>query len=258
MKTLEQTANRNPSHYLASSNLQCLAWLAPLTLRICVCLLKYLKTTFAPENAGDNTLVSVSSRFNPGELDIMDADVVLFTTDNVFFYVHSAKILRESKDRFGGLVPENMGAQTALGELNVDLASGIPPTLLPVPYLSDVLNIVLHLVYGFSFQTYQPSLQVLHAVIPALQELGYAPHAFLTPNSEMFNLMVQAAAVDPLSTYALAAQYALEPLAVAVSALTLSGSLCGVDDNLARQMGPKYLKRLFCMSCFLTPLLSSL
>ncbi|KAF8598516.1 hypothetical protein BDV93DRAFT_450989 [Ceratobasidium sp. AG-I] len=190
-------------------------------------------------------LVSVSSRFNPGEPDIIDADLVLFTTDNAFFYVHGSKILRESKDHFGGLVPESMNIQVAQDKLTANLALSTPPTLLAAPYLSDVLNIVLHLVYGLSFQTYQPSLQILHAVIPALQELGYAPHAFFTPNSEMFNLMVQAAVADPLSTYALAAQHALEPLAVAVSALTLPGGLCDVDDHLARQMGPKYLKRLF-------------
>lgn len=178
----------------------------------------------------------------------MAADLVLFTVDNVFFYVHSSKILHQSANRFGGLVPEDMTVRLALDKPADDLAHRPTPTLLASPYLSHVLNVILHLAYGFSVQTYRPTIQVLHSLVPALQELGYAPHAFLTPGSEIFNMILQAAAEDPLKTYALAAQYALEPLAVAVSELTLSGSLSDVNDEQARQMGPKYLKRLFCTS----------
>ncbi|KAG9085584.1 hypothetical protein FS749_004314 [Ceratobasidium sp. UAMH 11750] len=110
---------------------------------------------------------------------------------------------------------------------------------------ADVLNVLLHLVYGFPVQRYQPSASAVRAVLPALQALGYNIHAFVTPRSELFMLLVQAAAVDPLPMYALAAQYTIEPLAVAISTLTLSGSLSDITDELAQQMGPIHLKRLF-------------
>lgn len=200
-------------------------------------------------DTGDNALVSISTRFHLGERDMQDADLVLFATDNVFFYAHRSTLLRESANRFGGFLPENEDMEEVdVSKPMAGLDLGAPPALVVVPYPADVLNVLLHLVYGFPVQRYQPSAAVLHAVLPALQELGYNLHAFVTPHSELFLLMVQVAALDPLPMYALAAQYALEPLAVAISTLTLSVCLSDISDQLAEQMGPLYLKRLFCTS----------
>ncbi|KAG8722838.1 hypothetical protein FRC08_007786 [Ceratobasidium sp. 394] len=202
----------------------------------------------SPAPAADDALVSISTRFHLGERDMQDADLVLFATDNVFFYAHRSTLLRESSNQFGGFVPETNEdpmEEVDVSEPMAGLDLGASPLLIVVPYPADVLNVVLHLVYGFPVQRYQPSASVLRAVLPALQALGYNIHAFVTPHSELFMLLVQAAAVDPLPMYALAAQYAIEPLAVAISTLTLSGPLSDITDELAQQMGPIYLKRLF-------------
>ncbi|KAG8743955.1 hypothetical protein FRC10_011029 [Ceratobasidium sp. 414] len=196
----------------------------------------------------DDALVSISTRFHLGERDMQDADLVFFATDNVFFYAHRSILIRESSNRFGGLIAEandDPMEEVDVSEPMAGLDLGASPSLIVVPYPADVLNVLLHVIYGFPVQRYQPPAPVLRAVLPALQALGYNVHAFVTPHSELFMLFVQAAAVDPLPIYALAAQYAIESLAVATSTLTLSGPLSDLTDELAQQMGAIYLKRLF-------------
>ncbi|CCO26436.1 hypothetical protein BN14_00460 [Rhizoctonia solani AG-1 IB] len=202
----------------------------------------------SPSDAGDNALVSISTRFHMGERDMQDADLVLFSTDNVFFYSHRSTLLRESANQFGGLLLENdgMDEEVDVSEPMAGLDLTAPtPTLIVVPYPADVLNVILHLIYGFPVQRYQPPISVMQQVLPALSALGYNLHAFVTPHSELFLLLVQAAASNPLPMYALAAQHSLEQLAVAISPFTLSGPLSDITDEMAQQMGPIYLKRLF-------------
>ncbi|KAJ1308695.1 hypothetical protein OPQ81_004386 [Rhizoctonia solani] len=202
----------------------------------------------SPSDSGDNALVSISTRFHTGERDIQDADIVLFSTDNVFFYSHRSTLLRESANQFGGLLAENdsMDEEIDVSKPMNGLDLTAPtPTLVVIPYPADVLNVVLHLIYGFPVQRYQPSGSVLRQVLPALVALGYNLSAFVTPHSELFLLLIQAAASDPLPMYALAAQYSLEQLAVSISPFTLSITLSDITDEMAQQMGPIYLKRLF-------------
>ncbi|CAE6480453.1 unnamed protein product [Rhizoctonia solani] len=202
----------------------------------------------SPSEGGENALVSISTRFHMGERDMQDADIVLFSTDNVFFYSHRSTLLRESTNHFGGLLLDNDGMDEEVDvskPMNgLDLTAPTP-ALVVVPYPADVLNVILHLIYGFPVQRYQPSGSVLCQVLPALVALGYNLHAFVVPHSELFLLLIQAAASDPLPMYALAAQYSLEQLAVSISPFTLSGTLSDITDDLAQQMGPIYLKRLF-------------
>ncbi|KAF8709554.1 hypothetical protein RHS03_03011, partial [Rhizoctonia solani] len=202
----------------------------------------------SPSDAGDNALVSISTRFHMGERDMQDADIVLFSTDNVFFYSHRSTLLRESANQFGGLLMENDGMDEEVDVskpmAGLDLTAPTP-TLVVVPYPADVVNVILHLIYGFPVQRYQPPASVLRQVLPALVALGYNLHAFVTPHSELFLLLVQAAASNPLPMYTLAAQHSLEQLAVAISPFTLSGPLSDITDEMAQQTGPIYLKRLF-------------
>ncbi|KAG8710317.1 hypothetical protein FRC08_017325 [Ceratobasidium sp. 394] len=188
---------------------------------------------------------------------MQDTDLMLLTRDNVFFCAHRSTLLRESSNCFGGLIENESPIELVdMAEPSMEnLEPYAAPSVVVVPYPADVLNVLLHLVYGLSVEKYQPSAHTLRAVLPALRELGYDIHAFVTPHSELFALFVQASVAAPLPMYALAAQYALEPLAVAISPLTLSGSLCNVSDELSRQMGSIYLKRLFCTSPlpFFTP-----
>lgn len=126
-----------------------------------------------------------------------------------------------------------------------DSLLNIDPKLVVVGIPSDVFNVVLLAIYQLSIQEYAPPNDTLRAVIPALASLGYDPGVIAYPRSELYGLLLKAAAADPLPMYAVAAQHSFEPLAVSISALTLRTPLHEVTDELSQQMGSMYLKRLF-------------
>lgn len=187
---------------------------------------------------------------------MQDADLVLAATDNVYFYAHRATLLRDSSNGFGGLLSGSFSASNEEVDVSqpmdtLDLIAAAP-TIVTVKYVSDVLNVAMHAIYGLSVQSYRPPPSTLRAAIFALFDLGYHVDKFLVPHSEMYMLFLQAAAAEPLQMYALAAQFSLEPLAVSVSTFTLAVAPSEITDELATQMGPSYLRRLFCM-CFFPP-----
>ncbi|KAG8712826.1 hypothetical protein FRC08_014041 [Ceratobasidium sp. 394] len=200
------------------------------------------------ESTSSKAPVLVSTRFNPEERDMLDADLVLVTQDLVYFYAHHATLLRGSSNSFTSLLrepPANINAEIDVFQpmLVSDLA--LVPTVVAIEYPSDVLNLVLHIIYKFSVQSYRTAPITLRAATTALFELGYNLEHVFTHYSEPYMLYLQGAVVEPLSMYALAACYSLESLAVAVSTFTLEVPLSDISDELAQQMGPIYLRRLF-------------
>ncbi|KAG8766786.1 hypothetical protein FRC12_006661 [Ceratobasidium sp. 428] len=196
------------------------------------------------------TLVSVSTRFNPEEQDIQNANVVLVAEDQVYFYVHLEALLSRSSNNFGSLL--NNSIKNAKTEVDISQPMNTPdllvsPTFITTEYTADVLNVVLHCVYGFSVESYRPLPATLRAATTALFDLGYPLPDIFIAHSEPYMLFLQAAVAEPLAMYAVAAQYSLESLAVAVSTFTLAVSPSDISDELAQQMGPIYLRRLFCM-----------
>jgi len=206
--------------------------------------------TGANSGQGSETLVSVSTRFNPEEQDMQDADLVLAATDNVYFYTHRSTLLHDSSNGFGSILS---GGTDAMIDEEVDVSQPMDtsdliaaaPTVIAVGYASDVLNVVLHAIYGLSVLSYRPPPSILRAAIIALSDLGYQIDRLLVPHSEIYMLFLQAAATEPLQMYALAAQLSLEPLAVSVSTFTLAVPPSDITDEVAAQMGPSYLRRLF-------------
>ncbi|KAG8718410.1 hypothetical protein FRC08_005312 [Ceratobasidium sp. 394] len=194
----------------------------------------------------DEPIALLSSRFNPTEPGFQEADLVLLTTDAVFFYAHTSELLRQSSNYFGNLIAEERISKgdstqcTSRGTYIID-----PPELKLVDYSSDVLELVLDAVYKRSTESLAPSIATLRDAIAALVSLGYCPKDMVVPGSELFVRSLEAAETEPLQVYALAAQHSLELLAVAASGLTSAHSLDDVSDELALQMGPIYLKRLF-------------
>lgn len=182
---------------------------------------------------------------------MQDADTVLVATDMVYFYSHRATLLCESSNHFGSLLLGMAGDQS----MEVDVSQPMDasdmvasPVFINVDYAADILNVLLHAIYGFSVQSYKPSPATLRATVAALANFGFHIERFLAPHSELYMLYLQAAATEPFPMYALAAEYSLESLAVSVSTFTLSVSLSDMTDDLAGQMGPTYLRRLFCKS----------
>ncbi|KAH7341244.1 hypothetical protein B0J17DRAFT_610196 [Rhizoctonia solani] len=203
----------------------------------------------APQGSkGDSTLISISTRFNLESPDIQDSDLVLVATDNVYFYAHKSILLLESSNRFGSLIPLSEDeAESQDGGSLPPVPSGFSGahTFITTDYASDVLNVVLHAIYKFAVEGYRPSPTTLRAATHALSFLGYDLGYIYAPHSELFMLFLQAGVPEPLEMYALAAQYALEDVAVAVSTFTLGVSPSEITDELAVQMGPIYLRRLF-------------
>lgn len=194
--------------------------------------------------SGDNTLVSISTRFNLEYPDVQDSDLVLVSTDNVYFYAHRTTLLHDSSNGFGSLLsltpePEAKDATTST------LGAAGTHKFITTEYTSEVLNVALHAIYKFSVQSYRPSPVTLRAATKAISDLGYDLANVFSPHSELFMLFLQAGVAEPLEMYALAAQLSLEHLAVAVSTFTLSVPPSDITDELAIQMGPIYLRRLF-------------
>ena len=110
---------------------------------------------------------------------------------------------------------------------------------------ADILNLLLHTVYGMAADPFGPSLVTIKTVIEIMPIYGYSPGAFLAPSTTLYSLVVSHAPASPLECYILAASLDLMDLAVAVSPYLPKISPSEITDKEAEEMGPLYLKRLF-------------
>ncbi|KAM6495933.1 hypothetical protein JOM56_008639 [Amanita muscaria] len=181
-----------------------------------------------------NNLVSVSTTFYPGsQHDSMPPDIILLSSDNVFFYVHSAVLLGASENAFNSLLASHSPA-----------TEGQEPVI-TVPETSATLNIILHVIYDMSCAHYSPSYPLLVTSVDRLPVYGVNPKSRITPSAPLYALLLSHAPLFPLDLYALAAAHDLYNLAVATSSHLLSFPLASLSDEMAVRMGPIYLKRLF-------------
>lgn len=177
-------------------------------------------------------MVSVSTTFYPGaQLHSVPPDVVLLSSDSVFFYVHSHILIAASENGFRGRLPP-------------------PPTkdqnsIISIPENSVVLNILLHTVYDISCAPYSPTFPSLVTAVNRLPVYGIPPKIRIAPSTPFFSVLLSHAPLYPLELYALAASYDLYDLAVSTSSHLLSFPLSTLTDQMAERIGPVYLKRLF-------------
>ncbi|KAG8684278.1 hypothetical protein FRC08_013776 [Ceratobasidium sp. 394] len=226
------------------------------------------------------TLLSISTTFCPGAVETQDSDLVLASSDGVYFFVHRARLLMGSSNSFGGLLPpiqeskkvkdamisvltsSPLEEDTSIDDPTIDLhsisaiedaifpptasdpADKLPEVIMP-PLQSSVLNVMLHIVYGLPMERFRPDLQLLCHALSELATFGYQPSNLVTLHSEIFRILVAHSKTYPLVVYALAAGHQIEQLAVACSPNTLGVELSEVTDELASIMGPIYLRRLF-------------
>ena len=155
------------------------------------------------------------------------------TTDYVFFYVHSHLLLAASENRFRQLL------------LSSQPLSDAQDPIIHVPEHSTVLNIVLHTVYDMSCVHYSPSFAAVVTAVNRLPVYGIPPQKRILPSMPLFSLLLSHAPLYPLEVYALAASHDLYDLAVSASSHLLSFPLASLTDEMAQQIGPIYLKRLF-------------
>ncbi|KAL1744643.1 hypothetical protein HDZ31DRAFT_38094 [Schizophyllum fasciatum] len=159
-------------------------------------------------------------------------DIIISSTDNVYFYVAQRALTRASSNGFGTLLP----------------AQGSSPNGFPLAHTidsSDVLNVILHVVHDMTPTRYTPSLPTLVAALERLPAYGLSPAQYVIPPCALYHALLAQAPLAPLPVYIAAARSGLHDLAVAVSPHPLSLPLHRMTDEDAAAMGPVYLKKLF-------------
>ncbi|KAH9858396.1 hypothetical protein C2E23DRAFT_860 [Lenzites betulinus] len=179
---------------------------------------------------------TISAAFQPSlRIDNLMPNVIIISSNNVYFYAHRHRILETSVNLFGGLFLFDQGSSP----------HGFLPSL-HLPESGDVLNVVMHTLYGLSCTHFHPAIDTVEAALDALTKYGVSIEAHAAPRYRpLHHLLLSHAPYHPIETYALAGKYELEELAVTVSGHLLSFDLSRVTDELATKMGPVYLKRLF-------------
>ncbi|THH05708.1 hypothetical protein EW145_g4600 [Phellinidium pouzarii] len=180
-----------------------------------------------------NACISVSTTFFPGaNIDSVPIDLIIVSSDSVFFYVQSQRLLSASDNEFNSHLP-----------IKRELLESDP--ILTLPESSSVLNIVLHTIYNMSCSHYSPSLADLSAAITALKVYGVPLQTSLAPGTPLSTTLLSYAPTNPLELYAIASAYGLHEIAVSTSPHLLSYSLPSITDDMATRIGAVYLKKLF-------------
>jgi len=180
-------------------------------------------------------MISISTSFFPGaEPDVLPTDLIILSSDSVFFYVHTHKLLAASTNGFDSLLPvKEQGAPDDAGcflSLHLD---------------SVVLNILLHTIYNMSAVHYAPPPEAVIAAVESFERYGLSAQTYLAPASPFYTLFLGTAPQAPIEFYAISGAYNLQHLAIPISSFLLSYSLASLTDELVVKMGPLYLKRLF-------------
>lgn len=203
-------------------------------------------------------MVSVSTTFFPSAtaLSPLPPDLILFSSDAVFFYVHRSQLIAASNNGFNDLLAriplisknatsaENASANAILKAEVCDQSTDID-IILSVPEAAPVLNVLLHTVYEISCAQYCPTFEIMSAAVRAMVKYGMSIKKHISPSKPLFSLILSQAPLAPLEAYAIAAEHDLLELAVPISSHLLSCDLSMIDDDLALRVGPIYLRRLF-------------
>jgi len=168
-------------------------------------------------------------------------DTVLLSADNVAFYVHSNRLRAASTNALCGLlVPGAERTRPRTSSFGIDLP------VLVMPDDSNVLNIVLHAMYGLDATRYNPPFEAVSRAVVALTGIYGVPiSTIFSPVNAIYNALESLAVSQPLRVYALAGHYGIESLAVTASSYLLSYPLSRISDEDAEYMGGRYLRRLF-------------
>ncbi|KAJ7596002.1 hypothetical protein C8J56DRAFT_393361 [Mycena floridula] len=183
----------------------------------------------------ESIVVSVSTTFHltaqlmqPGSKQFPPQDLALLSSDFVFFYVHSSRLLAASDNHFMSLLS--------------DVGNSC---IIFVPESSPVLNIILHAIYDLSCASYSPTFKNLAAAVNHLPIYGVHPIDQILPTSELYLSLMAHAPLFPLALYSLASCFDLNDLAISTSPHLLSYQLSSLTDDQAEGIAPSYLRRLF-------------
>ncbi|KAG7441433.1 uncharacterized protein BT62DRAFT_923381 [Guyanagaster necrorhizus] len=163
-----------------------------------------------------------------------DTDVVLLSFDSVAFHVHSQTVLGASDNAFGFRL-----LQPGRQEDDNDV--------IQIDEHSEVLNILLHIIYSISCISYQPSFEVLQTAAERMRHYGMVVNTYVQPSTPMFDVLSSHAPGRALHLYALAAHFDLYDLAVVASEHLLSFRLSSLTEDMVKRIGAPYLRCLFAL-----------
>ncbi|KAI0644390.1 hypothetical protein C8Q79DRAFT_768792 [Trametes meyenii] len=170
---------------------------------------------------------STSSTFDSGfTANGVIPDLVVSSLDRVQFHVHRQWLLYASNNGFCGILND-------------------PITTTTLTESAAVLDILFHTVYGLSCLHHQPALESAKGALMAMNKYGLSIPHFASPSLPLYQLILSYAAHHPIEAYVLASHYALEALAVPISAHLLAYDLSKMSDALVVEMGPIYFSRLY-------------
>ncbi|TFK35182.1 hypothetical protein BDQ12DRAFT_700109 [Crucibulum laeve] len=193
----------------------------------------YLDSNFTqvPTPIEETTVVSVSTVFFPGANGV-EADLVLSSSDSVLFYVQSSIIIAACDTAFRSIA-------------NMPLSNKkLRNVILNIPDSSEVLNIILHMLYGTSCAQHSPAFDALITAVDRMPFYEISPKALIVPNTPLYTYLLSHAPLYPIQLYTLAGHHKLEALAIHTSSHLLAYPLANITDDTAQRIGAIYLKRL--------------
>ena len=183
----------------------------------------------SPPTTEMDTIVSMSTTFCLGAMDDpYPADVLLLSSDNVYFCVHSITLLLHSLNKFGGYLKE---------------------ILQPIPLSthSTVINLALYALYDLNPSAFNPTTGLMTLAFRFLIDHGILPKDCITPTNPFCESIHKLGVQSPLETFIMVAYFDLEHLAIDVSRNLLNLPLQNITEEIALTIGPVYLRRLFFM-----------
>ncbi|KAF9542669.1 hypothetical protein CPC08DRAFT_716914 [Agrocybe pediades] len=185
-------------------------------------------TPISPPN--NEITVSISTSFHP-DTD-PPPDTMISSSDGVLFYIDSNRVWNCCPTAFEPF-------------LSAPITNPVfRETMITLDIPSTELNLMLHVLYGFSPRDYSPDFATIVRAVDKMPVYGLPPEHLVQPKSPLHDLLVAHAPVHPLDVYALAAHSGLRSLAVTVSAHLLSFDLSTISDPMAERIGAVYLNRL--------------
>ncbi|KAF9456083.1 hypothetical protein BDZ94DRAFT_1276559 [Collybia nuda] len=166
---------------------------------------------------------------------LIPEDLVFSTQDSVCFYVHSAIFSGAAENAFRCVLSRPISDPT------------YQTTIIHVPEVSEVLNIMFHALYNISCLKNSPSFDSTMTTIYRMPVYGINPKDYLIPSTSLHELLLHHIPHHPLEIYTIAAHYDAHDIAEATSAHLLAYPLSSITDEMAIHMGPVYLKRLLCL-----------
>ncbi|KAG9003409.1 hypothetical protein FRB94_003117 [Tulasnella sp. JGI-2019a] len=214
-------------------------------------------TAASPSSSVQNgPTITVSTTFYPsarlpGSETYGIPDMIIYTTDFVFFYGHQDKLLQISTNAFAHTIPASISpVPTSAPSTRLSNPPGHGTrrgkTLsVTVGHTSRVIDVVLRVIYDMPCQQTMPELDIISLALSVLDQYGLSTPNETSP-SEIWSLVLRhARTTDSIQAYALAAAHSMDKVCIEASAHTLRAPLENITEQQANLAGPIYLRRLF-------------